>query len=1487
MFSNRSVHDRKVARTLMPLYTRVMKESQRLTDYLQTVEGANKSTDDNSTETGQFANLYLRKILAELESPRSFFRIGGARKLDVKPKRKSAVYTTRYIAENLHNLYERIDINDLHAYHEGSAHSRLHNTLSYYRMALIVVADALEGDEKKRQSFRGGRTVKRRLQNIRTISDRFVAVPVQVVDQYREKEYLLANMDVRASLADGNITSGLQHFVLQGVMEAKLGGRSVPGVDLDLIADENRRYTPEQMKRFMSILETTGMFDAAWYVKQYGKCKNPILDYCQDGYMDGKAPNALFDQEWYCKHYPDIKLDETIPAAHYAAHGESEGRMPCDMFDPSWYRAHYNIKDDSVVALVHYLKEGQAKGLNPNPLFDVEYYSTKYPDVAAAGMQAVDHYYRYGWREHRQPSEDFDPEEYKDTVLQGALDINPVSHALQKRNIEKESPAAIVSDLPESVTDKDLPSLGDIAGNIKYFANPGPDFEGPSTVDCSRLVAKAKTVAFYLPQFHAFEDNDRWWGTGFSEWRNVARGTPRYAGHYQPRIPRDLGFYDLNDESILYKQSELALKNGIEAFCFYYYWFNGKRLMDKPLDMFAAADDIPQDFCIMFANENWTRTWDGFDSEVLIEQDYRDEDEDDFIEDTATYMRNPRYMQVDGRPLFIIYRPGLLPNAKETLARWRDKWTKSVGTKPWMLMVQGFGDEDPRVFGLDGAVEFPPHKVCKDIPNMHDRLNILDPNYEGYAKAYSDVIDRSLGEKPPKFPLVKTVVPHWDNDARREGRGFTMHGSTPALYEKWLQGAIRYANNNPFQEEPLVFINAWNEWAEGAYLEPDVHYGHAYLNATRRAVHGLSGARDRQKLLLVGHDAYKHGAQMLLMSMAKIYTRQFGMDVTILLKSSGPLVDDYADVCRTVVLDNLGEKNVEGWARHEGFDMAICNTSVTGTLIPALTRAGVSVVTLIHELPNLIEEYELAPNLQIIADQAKYAIFPSNIVQDGFQQYVSNSKTIEKIHPQGIYMPIEYDHEKRAEIRGELGIPTDAKVVLNVGFADLRKGFDIFLQTARQMIAERGDVHFVWAGAIDVEMERWVQSDLDAALQKRIHLVGFTTKMADYYSASDCLFLSSREDPYPSVVLEAMCVGAPVVLFKEATGFDALMSKYGQVVDRNDVAQINRSIVHCLYNDSKAEKEARAKYVAEECRFDDYCFDLIQMLNPELKKVSVVVPNYNYEEYMPTRLNSVFDQTYPIFETIVLDDCSKDDSVAVIGDVAEDANRIVELIENENNSGNVFHQWKKGMKASRGDFVWIAEADDLAEPEFIARSLESFSEDTAMSFTNSKQIGTKDELLAKDYNYYYRLVDAGLFQNDFRLDGQDFIKRAMSIRNVIMNVSSVMWKREMLDEALDTLGEDLFDLRLVGDWRLYLEVLAHEGRSIAYISDSLNVHRRHDESVTHSLDTDAHLREIEGIHSLVTKCVDPDYAVAREMEDYIEELRTQFAQKPAKGKKAA
>jgi len=782
---------------------------------------------------------------------------------------------------------------------------------------------------------------------------------------------------------------------------------------------------------------------------------------------------------------------------------------------------------------------------------------------------------------------------------------------------------------------------------------------------------------------------------------------------------------------------------------------------------------------------------------------------------------------------------------------------------------------------------------------MNQELTLFDPDFAGHVRSYDGIVEESLNEKPSAFPLIKTVSPHWDNDARREGRGMVLHGSTPEKYEGWLNGVIDFARQNPFQEEPIVFVNAWNEWAESAYLEPDVHFGHAYLNATQRAVHGLSNliepgetslvgssmnslddvisAASRQNnILLVGHDAHKHGAQMLLLSLATLFRQQFGMNVTVLLKEGGTLIKAYREVAHTVVLDDIGADGIQRLLSERGLDIAICNTCVTGDLVPVLKDAGCSVVSLIHEMPMLIEEYSLQQNVQLIDENADHVIFPSDIVRKGFTSFARQQAGEHHIKPQGTYLSIEYDEVARNRIRKTLGISDDEKMIVNVGYADLRKGFDIFLQTAELWMKERTDVHFVWAGAISADMQRWVQSDIKhSEFASRIHLIGFTDEMSAYYSACDALFLTSREDPYPTVVLEAMNVGVPVVLFKGATGFDAVIEEHGYVVERGQQAALEKALTQALDDDVNEMRRARIAFVENNCQLDDYGFDLLQLLRPELKKVSVVVPNYNYEAYMPDRLATVFQQDMPVFEVIVLDDLSTDNSLEIIKQSAKIAGRKIRIEANEQNSGNVFRQWQLGLLMTRGSHVWIAEADDLAKSSFLSQSIDAFKSNTRMSFCNSAQVDENDAHLADNYNYYYDQIDPTLFQKSFLMDGREFVSRGLSVKNVILNVSSVVWDRQHLSDTLQSVSKDVMQYSLVGDWRLYLASMDHADCSIAYISDSLNVHRRHANSVTHALDLQQHLDEILAMHSCALRIVD-NQSVRRQQADYEIELRKQF-----------
>ncbi len=371
------------------------------------------------------------------------------------------------------------------------------------------------------------------------------------------------------------------------------------------------------------------------------------------------------------------------------------------------------------------------------------------------------------------------------------------------------------------------------------FTSAGPAFEevDSNVLDDIKSYSDEErplVAAFYLPQFHPIPHNDRFWGKGFTEWRQLPRGLPRYPGHYQPRIPRDLGFYSLLKTDALREQAKLAKSAGVNAFAYYYYWFNTNRVLELPLDNHMASDvDMP--FFIIWANENWTRTWDGAENAVLLRQDYREEDEAALLADLARHFQDPRYVTLEGRPLFVIYNPRHIPEGAVTFARWRNVLRAEHGVDPLFFMAQTFGAKDPGEFGLDGALEFPPHKLCDHLggrptPDAYSR------DFTGRVVDYDDFVAASLDEVPPAFPLIKTAVPSWDNDSRRPNRGLSLEGASPAKYQSWLHELVSRALRKPLFGKAIVAINAWNEWAEGAYLEPDVHFGAAYLNATGRAV---------------------------------------------------------------------------------------------------------------------------------------------------------------------------------------------------------------------------------------------------------------------------------------------------------------------------------------------------------------------------------------------------------------------------------------------------------------------------------------------------------------------------------------------------------------------------------------------------------------------------------------------------------------------------
>lgn len=503
--------------------------------------------------------------------------------------------------------------------------------------------------------------------------------------------------------------------------------------------------------------------------------------------------------------------------------------------------------------------------LNGSELFDSEWYAETYPDVVHLGMDPAEHYLKYGWRLLRDPSTEFSTKFYlKFNADVREAGVNPLVHYITQGASE----GRVCKQASSSLFKDGIPAPVYIKKSELAF-----EFESP-----------VRTICFYLPQFHAIAENNEWWGEGFTEWSNVKPAKPQYKGHHQPHVPDELGYYNLLDIETQRQQVALAKKYGIDGFCFYFYWFAGHRLLEQPLLNYLENSDLDLPFSLCWANENWCRRWDGLESEILIAQEHSPADDIEFIKYIAKYMRDPRYIRVDGKPLLTIYRPSLLPDAKATVERWR-KWCRENGIgEIYMAYTQSFEKESPNVYGIDAAIEFPPNN--SNIPNITHLIPDLSDDFTGNIYDWTELVRRSEQYSDPGYQLFRGVTPSWDNTARRKNNGTILYGSSPCQYQKWLYNAVidtKQRISNP--EERFVFVNAWNEWAEGAHLEPDQAYGFGYLEATRTALIRAELAKqpindDSEKLAVVIHAFYLDILEEIINSLKSVEAYQVKLFVT-------------------------------------------------------------------------------------------------------------------------------------------------------------------------------------------------------------------------------------------------------------------------------------------------------------------------------------------------------------------------------------------------------------------------------------------------------------------------------------------------------------------------------------------------------------------------------------------------------------------------------
>ncbi|GIK26591.1 MAG: hypothetical protein BroJett006_28370 [Betaproteobacteria bacterium] len=1094
------------------------------------------------------------------------------------------------------------------------------------------------------------------------------------------------------------------------------------------------------------------------------------------------------------------------------------------LFDVNWYLAEYkdryNITGNP---LEHYLAQGVQEGLNPSLGFDTRFYLQSNPDVAAAGIHPLAHYVCQGRNEGRRPIP-YPAPEY--------------------------SSRYVVSE-PEYI-----PRLSPEAGPVEKAV---------------------RAIAFYLPQFHPIPENDQWWGGGFTEWTNVRPAQPQFEGHYQPHVPDEfLGYYDLRDKAVMHKQIDLAKQYGIEGFCFYLYWFSGKRLLERPLDNYLDDPSLDLPFCVCWANENWSRRWDGLDHDLLMVQHYSEQDDLAFIGHIAKYLRDPRYIRIDGKPLLLIYRPNLFPDMRATVKRWRE-WCRAndIG-EIYLAYPQSFECVDPAAYDFDAAIEFPPNN--SNPPNISGRVKRNIENFQGKVYDWRVFIERSEHYQDPGYKLFRGACPSWDNTARKKSKGGIFHHNCPKLFTQWLINAFTDTLkriDNP--DERIVFINAWNEWAEGAHLEPDQRYGYAWLQAVRNA-HLRSRGGSGNEVLVVTHDCHPHGAQFLILATAR-KLKENGIPVCLLALKGGRLIDDFRQIGRVVVAEEVSSGDVDNYLdelRAAGVGDAITSTVVCGSIVPRLKEVGFRILSLIHELPGVIRDMQQEGNAASIAEHADKLVFPAEYVRRQFETVVPVEAGKVVIRPQGLLRLNPYKKRKEEAYRlicSKHDLPDGCRIVLNIAFVDHRKGADLFVEMAERVLQQQPNTVFIWVGHHDQKMQQQVNERI-AALhrQDRILFIGFDKEPLAYYAAASVFALTSREDPFPNVVLEAAEVNLPVVCFAGASGAgDYILEQGGRAASYGNVEDYAEKVIELLRESHRAEHDSPAS-------LHEYALDLLHHLNG-FQRVSVVVPNYNYGKYIVERLKSIRSQTYPVYQLLVIDDASGDDSVVKIRSYLDHSWQEGRLLVNESNSGSVFRQWKKGAELCKGDLLWMAEADDLADRNFLAGLVKGFYDPgLVMAYCQSKQIGENDNILAENYLDYTRDV-GNWWLSDYVHTGMEEIRNALCIKNTIPNVSAVLFRLGAFRQAVDEVGEGLFSYRVAGDWVVYLHLL--QLGSIYFNAQALNMHRRHTGSVTKSTDEAGHFREVceaQKIALHITTLPDHSLSKARNYIDYLNDHFKLFEQ---------
>ncbi len=877
-----------------------------------------------------------------------------------------------------------------------------------------------------------------------------------------------------------------------------------------------------------------------------------------------------------------------------------------------------------------------------------------------------------------------------------------------------------------------------------------------------------KLIAFYLPQFHQIPENDAFWGEGFTDWANVQAAKPQFAGHYQPRVPGELGYYSLAGPKVQRRQVELAKLYGVGAFCFYFYWFNGRRPLEKPVENYLGDTELDLPFCLCWANENWTRRWDGREWEVLLTQHHSAEDDLTFIAHISKYLRDPRYIRIAGKPLLIVYRPGLLPSAKETARRWRE-WCQNNGIGDlYLAYTQSFEQIDPGVYDFDAAIEFPTGVEPENfaLPRVNRGIKLLHRGFAGHILDWSDYVRRSRNYTNPSYKLFRGICPSWDNTPRRKDTARILVNSSPAGCHEWLLNAIAdTCLRFPNYDERLVFVNAWNEWAEGAYLEPDAKNGYAYLEATRLALAGaaylplskedatwisayLQGqlhlVEREPVVLLCAHYSgpYVFGGERSFLDIldglrtlgANVIctmpsTRNYGYINAVRDRSVGVYILPYRQWSPSSEDEAIIEKFVEIIQQHS-VDIVYINTIMLREALTAAHRCGAITVTHAREIitadEHLAGEIGLPPDeiVKRVVSRSDYIIANSQATAECYKE----SKSVMVVPNTVDIDQLELDnHVDAADIRFAL-------VSNNLP----KKGLNDLIQLAKLCESSVPRARFLIIGPDNRHIDALKRDQQEGRVPTNVAFLGYrNTPREAMAEANVILILSHFKESFGRTVIEAMAARRPVIAYNWGapselvrdgeTGFLVDFQNMDQLVNRVKTLSENPGVIpemglrgHAFVNSyySKERFAERLKDAYSGIRNEVYSrrkvcdFNLLRTA----QRTAVIIPVYNAYEELRECIASVQEHTdLKKNRVIVIEDASTDVRVREFLKALNN----VELVCNEQNIGYT-KTCNKGISLAAPCDVVLLNSDTIVTPRWL--------ESLRVAAYSSTEVGTATAL---------------------------------------------------------------------------------------------------------------------------------------------------------------